>query len=442
MLSAIFFMNQKGDVLISRVYRDDVNRGIVQAFRSYILDAKEIRSPIKSIGTTTFLHIRVENIYVVAVTKQNVNACVVFELLYQLVKLFEAYFQKVNEEAIYNNFVLIYELLDEVLDFGYPQNCGKEILQKIILQGNAKFTEKEQQDNISKLTVRVTGAISWRNPEIRYKRNEIYIDVIESVNLLMSAKGTVLSSDVSGQIILKAALSGMPECTLGMNDRAGGGKRGDAAAIAAGAAGAAAAKKRPGSGIAIDDFSFHHCVRLTKFDAERVISFIPPDGEFELMRYRTAENINLPFKVLRNIKEVGHTRLEINLTVQATFPPQLYATNVKIRIPVPKNTAVCRIKTGSGRARYMAEFDAILWKLRRFPGNARFVLEAEVDLMHTTSGEKKAWSRPPIAMEFQVPMFAASGLQIRFLKVVEKSHYNAIKWVRYITKAGSYQYRI
>lgn len=56
--------------------------------------------------------------------------------------------------------------------------------------------------------------------------------------------------------------------------------------------------------------------------------------------------------------------------------------------------------------------------------------------MHTVNVEKKAWSRPPIAMEFQVPMFAASGLQIRFLKVVEKSHYNAIKWVRYITKAG------
>jgi Adaptor complexes medium subunit family len=28
------------------------------------------------------------------------------------------------------------------------------------------------------------------------------------------------------------------------------------------------------------------CVRLGKFDADRTITFIPPDGEFELMRYR------------------------------------------------------------------------------------------------------------------------------------------------------------
>lgn len=42
----------------------------------------------------------------------------------------------------------------------------------------------------------------------------------------------------------------------------------------------------------------------------------------------------------------------------------------------------------------------------------------------------------------QVPMFAASGLHVRFLKVFEKSNYQTIKWVRYITKAGSYQHRI
>ena len=36
--------------------------------------------------------------------------------------------------------------------------------------------------------------------------------------------------------------------------------------------------------IAIDDCTFHQCVRLSKFDTERSISFIPPDGEYELMR--------------------------------------------------------------------------------------------------------------------------------------------------------------
>jgi AP-2 complex subunit mu-1 len=45
-------------------------------------------------------------------------------------------------------------------------------------------------------------------------------------------------------------------------------------------------------------------------------------------------------------------------------------------------------------------------------------------------------------MDFQVLMFTASGLVVRFLKVFEKSNYNAVKWVRYMTKAGSYQIRV
>jgi len=57
------------------------SRSAAQAFRHYILEAKEIRSPIKAIGETQFFHIRVENILIVAITKANVNAALVFEVL-------------------------------------------------------------------------------------------------------------------------------------------------------------------------------------------------------------------------------------------------------------------------------------------------------------------------------------------------------------------------
>ena len=41
---------------------------------------------------------------------------------------------------------------------------------------------------------------------------------------------------------------------------------------------------RTKSSIAIDDCQFHQCVKLSKFETEHAISFIPPDGEYELMR--------------------------------------------------------------------------------------------------------------------------------------------------------------
>ena len=50
------------------------------------------------------------------------NAATVFEFLNRIVNVMQSYFTKISEENIKNNFVLIYELLDEILDFGYPQN--------------------------------------------------------------------------------------------------------------------------------------------------------------------------------------------------------------------------------------------------------------------------------------------------------------------------------
>jgi hypothetical protein len=39
-------------------------------------------------------------------------------------------------------------------------------------------------------------------------------------------------------------------------------------------------------GIELEDVKFHQCVRLSRFENDRTISFVPPDGEFELMSYR------------------------------------------------------------------------------------------------------------------------------------------------------------
>ena len=38
-------------------------------------------------------------------------------------------------------------------------------------------------------------------------------------------------------------------------------------------------------------------------------------------------------------------------------------------------------------------------------------------------------------------MFTASGLHVRYLKIYEKSGYQAIKWVRYVTQGGTYENR-
>jgi AP-1 complex subunit mu len=44
--------------------------------------------------------------------------------------------------------------------------------------------------------------------------------------------------------------------------------------------------------------------------------------------------------------------------------------------------------------------------------------------------------RAPITVRFEIPYFTVSGIQVRYLKIVEKSGYQALPWVRYITQNG------
>lgn len=65
-----------------------------------------------TLGSTSYYHIKHENLFLVAVSKTNSNVALIFEFLYKTVHLGTKYFLKFDEEAVKNNFTLIYELLD------------------------------------------------------------------------------------------------------------------------------------------------------------------------------------------------------------------------------------------------------------------------------------------------------------------------------------------
>jgi len=213
-ITALLFVNQKGEVVISRMYRDGLSRAMAETFRTQVVASKEAnRSPVKIIGTDAFLYIKVGNMYAVAVSHGNAQVALAFQFLHEFVKVLKNYFGDFSEESIRNNFVLIYELLDEVLDYGYPQNCSTDVLKLYITQTGDKTAAAERASSQA-VTIQATGAISWRKEGIKYRKNELFIDVVENCNLLVSNKGTILRNDVSGCIMVKCFLSGTPECKV------------------------------------------------------------------------------------------------------------------------------------------------------------------------------------------------------------------------------------
>eukprot|EP01062_Namystynia_karyoxenos_P058689 TRINITY_DN50193_c0_g1_i1.p2 TRINITY_DN50193_c0_g1~~TRINITY_DN50193_c0_g1_i1.p2 ORF type:complete len:453 (+),score=159.41 TRINITY_DN50193_c0_g1_i1:94-1452(+) len=450
-IGCVLLLNSRGDILCSRNYRDHYQvRTVGEAFRTQIIATKLAdRSPVRTISNITFMHMRHENIWFVTVTKQNANVALCFQFMSECMKIFRMYFNGLNEDIVRDNIVTILELLDEVLDYGYPQITDTDILKLYITSAGMKAESiAKAKEGQGSLTDKLTGIVSWRKDGIKHRKNEVFIDVIEDVNVLIAQNGTVLQRDVSGRIMMKSFLSGMPDCKFGLNDRM--------------MLQAEAHKSSRYAHIDLEDVTFHQCVRMGKYEASkhRDISFIPPDGEFQLMKYRTSDNVSPPFKILYNqttrrggdrddddgkgsyVKTFSKTRMEISFRVKAEFSSRLFGTKVVVKVPCPKNTANVKVTVGAGKAKYEPEHGAIIWNVRRFPGGSEVNCNAEVQLISSTS-EGKQWSKPPISMDFQVPMLAASGLHVRFLKVHEsKLNYQAVKWVRYITKAGQYECRI
>jgi AP-1 complex subunit mu len=99
---------------------------------------------------------------------------------------------------------------------------------------------------------------------------------------------------------MRSSLSGMPELKLGLNDKVFFEMNN---------------KQTRSKLIDLEDIKFHQCVRLNKFESERLIIFIPPDGEFELMTYRVDTHVK-PLIWVEAIVE-NSTQSKIEFVVKA-----------------------------------------------------------------------------------------------------------------------------
>ncbi|XP_073819204.1 adaptor protein complex 1, mu subunit [Musca autumnalis] len=421
--SAIYVLDVKGKVLISRNYRgDNMDMAVIDKFMPLLMEKEEegMITPILQTADCTFAYIKTNNLYIVSTTprNKNVNIALVFVFLHKIAQVFIEYFKELEEESIRDNFVIIYELLDEIIDFGYPQTTDSKILQEYITQEGHKL---EIQPRIPPA---VTNAVSWRSEGIKYRKNEVFLDVIESVNLLANANGNVLRSEIVGAIKMRVYLSGMPELRLGLNDK-----------VLFESTGRGKSKS-----VELEDVKFHQCVRLSRFENDRTISFIPPDGEFELMSYRLNTHVKPLIWIESVIERHEHSRVEYMIKAKSQFKRRSTANNVEIIIPVPADADSPKFKTTIGSCKYAPEQNAVIWNIKSFPGGKEYLMRAHFGLPSVKS-EDSLEGKPPIQVHFEIPYFTTSGIQVRYLKIIEKSGYQALPWVRYITQNGDYQLR-
>lgn len=446
MITALFMYDSKGDVIVAKTYKEGVKRSISEVFRIQIITLLERhgpRLPVLTLGSTSFVYIRLGLVWICAVTRSNQDCGVILEFLYKFNLLVEeAVGTKgtgLGDEALVNNFVMIHEVLDEVIEFGFPTNLEPAYVSSHV-QGYGHQSSTGLFRNKSliakakpKLTLQKlfqSLLYPWRPEGIKYRRNEIYLDVLERINALLSEEGEVLQAFVDGKINMKTHLSGMPECQFGFNDDLillenetvyGGGS----------------------GGVVLEDLKFHQCVQLTRFSTDRTIRFVPPDGEFTLMSYNCRLAIELPFSVTPVVRTV-HNRLMYTIRIKAQFSKKLPAIDVVLRIPTPKGVIWNNASALGGRFKYHPEENVYLWRFPKFFGEDEHEFRAEVEVNDSEDGYSTSlstWCRPPMLLEFKLEMYSSLGLLVRYLRVLEKASYRTVKWVKYETEGGKYQIR-
>merc|ERR1712050_314733 len=157
-------MDLKGKVIISRNYRGEVPMNITERFQQHVIDAEDSAvKPVFCEDGINFVWIQYNNLYLLAVTQRNSNATLIVALLYRLAEVLRDYFKELEEESIKDNFVITYELLDEMMDNGYPQTTEVKILREYIKTGAHAMAEQMRPPTA------LTNAVSWRSEGIKRK---------------------------------------------------------------------------------------------------------------------------------------------------------------------------------------------------------------------------------------------------------------------------------
>jgi len=318
-ISQFFILSSRGDMIIFRDFRRDIKKGSNESFFRKVMDEESDSPPFFNLEGVNYIYSKKFELYFVMTSKENVSPSYFIEVLDRLMKVIKDHCGILSEEAIRKNFILIYEIIDEMIDFGYPQLASTEQIKLFVFTEPIVVTKQKitssgifgSQNTISSNAVQVPMS---QNSDKKGK-NQIFVDLFEKITILFNSKGNVVNSCIDGCIQMKSYLKGSPELRLVLNEDM------------------MVGKNSYGSSLAVDDVIFHSSVGLKEFESSKVLTINPPDGEFTVMNYRITKDFTAPFRIYAVIEESNY-KLELKIRIQANFSDKFFASNVLVKFSV------------------------------------------------------------------------------------------------------------
>ena len=366
--------------------------------------------PVMNVSNHYFVHVFRNGMYFVSVTDRETPPLFQIAAIESIVNILKSYFSKFDEDAIKENFFLVNEILNELNDAGFPLtteiNPLHEMIKPPTLMNKMMKTLTEESHLSGCLPTSLATKIPWRT-EKTYVQNEIYFDLLETVDAILTANNTIVHAEVYGSMECLCNLSGIPDLEISFH--------------------------KPNL---VLDAQLHKCVRISKFDKEKVVSFVPPDGNFTLLTYRVDELSQVPIFIRPQVTLVeGQGRIHIAVTPR--FCDGKTIEDLQIKIPLPNATMVATNTCTSGSFKYDESSKVITWTI----GNLAGTLGDKACTFSSTFTTANSSNELIVLLaNFRVKGFGLSGLKIDNL-VVQNVKYRPFRGIRYETKAGRFQIR-
>uniref|UniRef100_A0A803TTR4 AP-4 complex subunit mu-1 n=1 Tax=Anolis carolinensis TaxID=28377 RepID=A0A803TTR4_ANOCA len=421
--------------------RGEGDRGLVEDFYRKVTALPADQAPVFMARPPGlhFAHVRHGGLYFVATIPSGASPFAALEFLNRLAALLRDSCGALDERSVALNFALLYELLDELLDYGYVQSTAPEVLRNFLqvepvlgprfslldLSSVGLFGADTQQSKVAPSSAAARPALSLRGEQ--GSRPEVFLDLVERLTVIIAANGSPMKVDIQGEIRLKSFFPNCSEMRVGLSEEFCVGKM---------------ELRGYGTAVRVDECSFHSSVRLDEFERSRVLRVTPSQGELTLMQYQLADHCPtaLPFHLFPTVHHDLPSGRQLLISLLSLSLS--HAVNVRVHLPVPKAVLSLSQELSSPEqtATLQTSTKSVEWVVPRIQGGSQ--LSALFKLEVPGLGRGGLRELGPANLSFEVPAFACSGLQIRFLRFVGPQTSLPHRWVRYVTHSDAYAIRL
>ncbi|KAL3515913.1 hypothetical protein ACH5RR_022815 [Cinchona calisaya] len=414
MLQGIFLLSDSGEVMLEKQLTGHrVDRSICAWFwEQSIAQGDSFKfTPVIASPTHYIFQVVREGITFLACTQVEMPPLMATEFLCRVADVLSDYLGGLNEDVIKDNFVIVYELLDEMIDNGFPLTTEPNILREMIAPPNivSKMLSvvTGNSSNVSNtLPVATASCVPWRKTDLKNTSNEVYVDLVEEMDAIINREGTLVKCEIYGEIQVNSHLSGLPDLTLSFAN----------ASI-------------------LNDVRFHPCIRLRPWESQQILSFVPPDGQFKLMSYRVKKLKNIPIYVNPQLSsDSGICRISVLVGIRND--PRKPIDSITVEFLLPPCVLSADLTSNHGTVNILAN-KTCSWSIGRLPKDkapsmsGTMVLEPGLERLHMF---------PSFQVGFRIMGIALSGLQIDKLDLKSQPS-QPYKGFRALTKAGEYVVR-